>query len=79
VVKINTRPEPIDLGAAKRVKATHSQSSPGTFHFTIELEKPVIFKRFGGEVTILCTCRGFINHRKCWHVEEWTEDAPETD
>jgi hypothetical protein len=74
MVKINTRPEPVDLGEAKRVKATMSTSSPGLFHFTIELEKPVIFKRYGGEVTILCTCKGFTNHRKCWHVEEWNSE-----
>jgi len=74
MVKINTRPEPIDLGEAKSIKAFHSKSSPGTFHFTMELAKPVIFKRFGGEVTILCTCPGFTNHRKCWHVEEWDLD-----
>lgn len=68
--KINVgayRPDPIDLGKAKRVAMAHSQSSPGHFHFTIELEKAVITKRFG-EVTILCTCKGFQNHRKCWHV-----------
>lgn len=60
----------IDLGSAKEVFASHSKSSPGTFHLTVALEKPAIFKRFGGEVTIICTCPGFHNHRKCWHYEE---------
>jgi len=74
MAKINIRPEPIDLGEAIRVKATHSTSSPGTFHFTMELAKPVIFKRYGGEVTIICTCPGYRNHRKCWHKDEWDLD-----
>lgn len=58
----------IELGEAKQITAFHSSSSPGTFHFTMELSEPAVFKRFGGEVTILCTCKGFFNHRKCWHV-----------
>lgn len=58
----------IDLGSAAKVMAFHSASSPGTFHFTMRLEEPVMFKRFGGEVDLLCTCRGFMNHRKCWHI-----------
>jgi len=58
----------VELGKASEVVAYHSSSKPGTFHFTFVLEEPAIFKRFGGEVTILCTCPGFFNHRKCWHV-----------
>ncbi|MCA1800017.1 MAG: SWIM zinc finger family protein [Actinobacteria bacterium] len=58
----------VDLGKAAKVMAFHSTSSPGTFHFTMKLEEPVMFKRFGGEVDLLCTCRGFQNHRKCWHI-----------
>jgi len=58
----------IDLGTAKSITAYHSKTSPGTFHFVIEFDEPVIFKRFGGEITVLCTCKGFHNHRKCWHV-----------
>lgn len=65
----DSNPVPIELGSAKRVIATHSKTSPGTFHFTMELEQPVLFKRFGGEVSILCTCKGFTNHRKCWHCD----------
>jgi hypothetical protein len=60
-----------DLGAAKEVFASHSKTNPGSFHVTVALDKPVIFKRFGGEpLTILCSCRGFQNHRKCWHKDE---------
>ena len=57
----------VDLGSAK-VMAFHSKTSPGTFHFAMKLEEPVMFKRFGGEVDLLCTCKGFHNHRKCWHI-----------
>lgn len=73
MVRINTIPEPIDLGEAKQAIISHSQSSPGKFHITVELEKPVIVKRFGGEVTILCSCPGFQNARRCWHVA-WLND-----
>jgi hypothetical protein len=58
----------IDLGKASKVMAFHSKTSPGTFHFAMQLEEPVMFKRFGGEVDVLCTCKGFHNHRKCWHI-----------
>lgn len=58
----------IDLGQASEVVAFHSKTSPGTFHFTIVLATPAIFKRYGGEVQVLCTCKGFQNHRKCWHI-----------
>lgn len=58
----------IDLGEAKQVIMAHSSSSPGKFHFAVELADPVVVKRFGGEVTKLCSCPGFHNHRKCWHV-----------
>lgn len=58
----------IDLGKASKVMAFHSKTSPGTFHFAMKLEEPVMFKRFGGEVDVLCTCKGFHNHRKCWHI-----------
>jgi hypothetical protein len=58
----------IELGPAKQVIIAHSSSRPGQFHVTVELEEPVIVKRFGGEVTIVCSCPGFQNHRKCWHV-----------
>ena len=65
----------VELGKASEIVAFHSASSPGTFHFTMVLEEPAIFKRFGGEVTVLCTCKGFFNHRKCWHVAAVTGDA----
>jgi hypothetical protein len=58
----------IELGPASQVTISHSTSSPGQFHVTVKLEKPVMVKRFGGEVQVLCSCRGFQNHRKCWHV-----------
>lgn len=87
MVKINLSNGPedsgptIDLGEAIDVFASHSKSSPGSFHVTVALAKPAIFKRFGGEVTIICSCRGFQNHRKCWHKEEMvyrvSEAAPE--
>jgi hypothetical protein len=60
-----------DLGSAKEVFASHSKSRPGSYHLTVALETPVLFKRFGGDpITIMCTCPGFMNHRKCWHAEE---------
>jgi hypothetical protein len=68
MVRIETRPTPIDLGDAEQVIISHSASNPGQFHVTVKLNKPVVVKRFGGEVDVLCSCRGFQNHRKCWHV-----------
>jgi hypothetical protein len=71
MVKVNMgsqRPEPIEVGDAEKVILSHSESSPGTFHISVKLSEPVMVKRFGGEVTALCSCRGFMNHRKCWHL-----------
>lgn len=78
MVKLNTQPEPIDIGGATEAILCHSTSSPGKFHIAVKLEKPVIVKRFGGEVTILCSCPGFMNHRKCWHVA-WLNGEEERD
>ena len=64
----------IELGPADKIIMAHSSSSPGTFHFAIALADPVVVKRFGGEVTYLCSCPGFHNHRKCWHVAWLMED-----
>jgi len=69
----------IDLGSAKQINAFHSKTSPGTFHFAIQFDEPVIFKRFGGEVTVICTCPGFHNHRKCWHTALVAGDDVEGD
>lgn len=60
-------PEPIELGAADDVLIAHSNSMPGQFHVAVKLQKPVHTKRFGS-TEYVCSCRGFQNHRKCWHV-----------
>lgn len=63
------RPEPIELGSANNIMLTRSQSNPGQWHMTAELEKAVVLKGYGGSGrTIICTCRGFQNHKKCWHI-----------
>lgn len=69
----------IELGAASQVMAFHSKTSPGTFHFAMKLAAPVMFKRFGGEVDLLCTCRGFHNHRRCWHIAALAGEETESD
>lgn len=78
MVKLNaTAKTSIELGEAEQVSISHSTSSPGQFHVTVKLKKPVMVKRFGGEVTLLCSCKGFQNHRKCWHVAYLLDDELE--
>jgi len=72
-----SHPEPIDVGGASQAILCHSTSSPGKFHIAVKLEKPVFTKRFG-EITYVCSCPGFMNHRKCWHVA-WLNDEEEHD
>lgn len=63
------KPEPIDLGPATNVQLTRSQSNPGQWHLTVELEKGVVLKGYGGSGhRVICTCKGFSNHKRCWHV-----------
>lgn len=81
MVRINFRPEPIELGKADEVHITHSQSTPGKFHVTVLLAKPVVVKRFGADpVWVLCSCPGFMNHGKCFHRDNMIgqEDGEET-
>jgi len=71
---------PVELGDAVRVIASHSNSRPGMFHFTMKLSEPVVFKRLGSEpVEEICTCPGFMNHRKCWHIAYLSGEGDELD
>lgn len=75
MVRINTRPEIIPLGAAEKVTLTRSASTPHIYHITVKLESPVVRPGFGiKESTIVCTCKGFINHKKCFHATAMADE-----
>lgn len=75
MVRINTRPEIIPLGAAEKVTLTRSASTPHMYHLTVKLESPVVHPGFGiQESTIICSCRGAINHKKCFHMDAMREE-----
>lgn len=59
-MKINFKEQkPTFLCNAGAVYMTPSSSEAGLTHFTILMET--------GEV--ICTCKGFVNHEKCWHAD----------
>ena len=63
-------PTSFPLGGAEEVYITRSKTTPNVYHLTVVLETPLAIKGFGAQdFDIICTCKGFVNHKKCWHIE----------
>lgn len=65
--KVKSRHQLRDLGPG-RVYQARSSSDPMRVHMTVLLDTPLTNTR--GTFEAVCTCPGFTNHRKCWHVTD---------
>ena len=67
MVKTYNRPPMRDLGDGKAFITT-SASNPMQRHITVVLDTPLAMSN--GLHEVVCSCRGWINHKHCWHSDE---------